>query len=692
MFSIQTIYTLIYKFISIGGIQMKKLFWILAIAFLPLFMISCDEEAVHDPLDTFNEYKASFASLDFESMYKNLDAKSKENMTQEVYVKTYRDIYDSIPITVAKMENRMDNLDLYKKIEDKNEVRVPVNMSIIGEDLEQNYSIDIKLVKEIDETTGKGNFKVSFAYNLVYEGLQKTDKVIFEETVPERGRILDRNLKPIADNAELLWIGMVPGKLGADRNAAIAALSDAFGLTPAFITKRLGLSWAKENTFVDMIKVPSAEKEKVDALSSKYPGIIYRTLVDRTYPYKDAAAHLTGYLGLVNKEEYKELQPLGFPINTKVGRAGLEMIYEQELRGAKGVQAVLVDKDNNVKKVLGHNTSNQGKDIVLTIDIDKQVNLFNAMGGEVGAASLVNYKTGEIEALVSSPSYDPNAFVIGQSQESYDALIRNPKNPLLNRFSKLYVPGSVIKPITTALALDLIKFDENYEMNVEGLSWQKDASWGNYFVKRISEPGNPVNLEKAFIYSDNTYFAQMALNLGESNFIEGAKEYGIGSEISIGYPIETSQLANNGVMNNEILLADSGYGQGQVLINILTLPKAFTVFANGGNLVEMKLVKDDQSPISTKVTSPEIADRVFALMKNSIDSVEGTAHGAFLEGRNLGGKTGTAQVGNTELGWFSVIDKNDNSPYITTMMIEGVQKRGGSSITVDKVKEFLSAY
>ncbi|MGB4588808.1 MAG: penicillin-binding transpeptidase domain-containing protein [Clostridiaceae bacterium] len=671
---------------------MKKLLWILAIVFLPLFMISCDEEVAHDPLNTFTEYKTAFAALDFAAMYKNLDAKSKEKMTEEDYVKMYQNIYDSIPVTEAKMESRMDELDLYKKIEDKNEVRVPVNMSIIGEDLNQSYSVDVKLVKEVDEAAGNSNFKVSFAYNLVYEGLQSTDKVIFEETLPERGRILDRNLKPIADNAELLWIGMVPGKLGADRNAAIAALSDAFGLTPAFISKRLGLSWAKENTFVDMIKVPSSEKEKVDAMTSKYPGIIYRTLTDRTYPYGEVAAHLTGYLGLVNKEEYKELQPLGFPINTKVGRAGLEMIYEKELRGTKGVQAVLLDKDDHVKKVLGHNKSNQGKDIVLTIDIDKQVNLFNAIGGEIGTASLVNYKTGEIEALVSSPSYDPNEFIIGQSQASYDALIRNPKNPLLNRFSKLYVPGSVLKPITTGLALDLIKFDEKFEMNVQGLSWQKDASWGNYFVKRISEPSNPVNLEKAFIYSDNTYFAQMALNLGETNFIEGAKKYGLGSDIGIGYPLETSQLANNGVMNNEILLADSGYGQGQVLVNILTLPKAFTVFANGGNLIDLKLIKDDQNPIATNVTTPEIAEKVFSLMKSSVDSSEGTAHGAYIEGRNLGGKTGTAQVGNLELGWFSVIDKNDNSPFITTMMIEGVQKRGGSSITVDKVKAFLGTY
>ena len=670
---------------------MKKLLWVLGIVMLTFFMTSCDEEIVHDPLDTFNQYKASFASLDFESMYKNLDTKSKENMTEEVYVKMYRDIYDSIPITGAKMENRMDDLDLYKKIEDKNEVRVPVNVIITGVGLEQDYSIDVKLVKEIDDVSGKANFKVSFAYDLVYEGLQKSDKIIFKETAPERGRILDRNMKPIADNTELFWIGMVPGRLGADRNAAITALSDAFGLTTAYITKRLGLSWAKENTFVDMIKVPSTEKAKVDALTGKYPGIIYRTLIDRTYPYGEAAAHLTGYLGLVNKEEYKELEPLGFPINTKVGRAGLEMIYEKELRGTKGVQAILLDKDDHVKQVLGHNTSNQGKDIVLTIDIDKQVRLFNALGGEIGTASLVNYKTGEIEALVSSPSYDPNDFVIGQSQASYDALVRDPKNPLLNRFSKGYVPGSVLKPITTALALDLIKFDENFEMNVDGLAWQKDATWGNYYVKRIREPGNPVNLQKAFIYSDNIYFAQMALNLGEANFAEGAKKYGIGTEMNIGYPLESSQMANNGVMNNEILLADSGYGQGQVLMNILTLPKAFTVFANGGNLVEMKLLKDDQNPVSSKVTSPEIAEKVFSLMKNTVDSTEGTAHQFFQEKRNFAGKTGTAQVGNIELGWFSVIDKNDNAPYITTMMVEGVQNKGGSNFAVEKVKTFLEA-
>lgn len=670
---------------------MKKLLWILVIVMFPFFMISCDDEVAYDPLEPYNQYRESFAALDFESMYGYLDAKSKENMPFETYVKMYRDIYDSIPVTGAKMENRMEDLDLYKKIEEKNEVRIPVNLSITGEGLEQNYSIDVKLVKEVDATSKQAGFKVSFSYNLVFEGLQKTDKVIFKETAPERGRILDRNMKPIADNAELLWIGMVPGRLGADRNAAITALSDAFGLTPAFITKRLGLSWAKENTFVDMIKVPSTEKAKADALTSKYPGIIYRTLNDRTYPYGEAAAHLTGYLGLVNKEEYKELEPLGFPINTKVGRAGLEMIYEKELRGTKGVQAVLMDKDNHVKQVLGHNTSNQGKDIVLTIDIDKQVKLFNTMGGEIGTASQVNYKTGEIEALVSSPSYDPNEFIIGQSQASYDALIRNSKNPLLNRFSKLYVPGSVLKPITAALALDLGKFDENFEMNVEGLAWQKDASWGNYYVKRIREPGNPVNLSKAFIYSDNIYFAQMALNLGESNFIEGAKKYGIGMEMNIGYPLATSQMANNGAMNNEILLADSGYGQGQVLINILTLPKAFTVFANEGNLIELKLLKDDQNPISTKVTSPEIAEKVFSLMKSSVDSKEGTAHQAFIEGRNLGGKTGTAEVGNIELGWFSVIDKNDDAPYITTLMIEGVQNKGGSNFAVEKVKSFLTS-
>lgn len=675
---------------------MKKLLVFMAILFLPLFFAACDEGETHDPLDTFSAYKASFSALDYSGMYGNLDAKSKEAMTEEEYVKIYRDIYDVIPITEVSMENRMEDFDLYKKVEGKDEVKIPVNMSIKGDGVDQKFSYDVKLVREKDELTGKSNFKVSFAYNLVYEGLRKDDQVVIEETEPLRGRILDHNLIPLADNTELLWIGMVPGRLGKDKNSAIADLSQAFGLTSAYITKRLGLSWAKENTFVDMVKVSIDEKEKVDALTAKHPGIIYRILKDRAYPYGAAAAHLTGYVGLVNKEEYAEMQPLGFSINSKVGRAGLEMIYEKDLRGTKGTQAVLVDRDGNLKQVLGPIVPNMGKDIILTIDIEKQQKLFGEMGGEVGTASVVNYNTGEIEALVSSPSYDPNQFILGQTQAAYDALVNSPNNPMLNRFTKLYVPGSTIKPITTALALELVGFDENYETNITGLFWQKDASWGNYSVKRISEPGNPVNLAKAFIYSDNTYFAQMALALGESNFIEGAKKYGIGSEMNLGFAFETSQMVSGGVMNSEILLADSGYGQGQVLFNSLTLPRALSVFANGGNLVELKLFKDEEAPKTTATVSVAIADKVFNLMKESIDNAMGTAHGAAIEGRDLAGKTGTAEVGSgkskKEIGWFSVIDKSEAFPYITTMMIEGVQGRGGSDLTVQKVRSFLEAY
>ena len=675
---------------------MKKLLAFMAFLFLPLFFAACDEGETHDPLDTFSAYMESFSALDYSGMYENLDAKSKEAMTEEEYVKIYRDIYDVIPITAVSMENRMEDFDLYKKIEEKDEVKIPVNMSITGNGIDQKFSLDVKLVREKDEVTGKSNFKVSFAYTLVYEGLRKDDKVVIEETEPLRGRVLDRNLIPLADNTELLWIGMVPGKLGKDKNNAIADLSLTYGLTSDFINKRLGLSWAKENTFVDMLKVSIEEKEKVDALIAKHPGIIYRIIKDRTYPYGAAAAHLTGYVGLVNNEEYAEMKPLGFPINSKVGRAGLEMLYEKELRGNKGTQAILVDRDDNLKQVLGPVVSNKGKDIILTIDIEKQQKLFEEMDNEAGTASVVNYRTGEIEALVSSPSYDPNQFILGQTQATYDALVNSPNNPMLNRFTKLYVPGSTIKPITTALALELINFDENFETNITGLYWQKDASWGNYSVRRISEPGNPVNLSKAFLYSDNTYFAQMALAMGESNFIVGAKKYGIGTEMNLGFAFETSQMVSGEVMNSEILLADSGYGQGQVLFNSLTLPRAFSVFVSGGNLVELKLFKDEEAPKTTATVSVVIADKVFSLMKESIDNDRGTAHGAAIEGRVLAGKTGTAEVGSgkskKEIGWFSVIDKSEEFPYIVTMMIEGVQGRGGSDITVEKVRSFLESY
>lgn len=670
---------------------MKKSLFVVLIIFLLLAGTSCDEEK-HDPLATYTSYKAAFAAMDYGAMYDYLDSSSKSKMAKEEYVELYQGFYGAISVTEASVADRMEDLDLQRKAAGEETFRVPVDISLITGIGVKKFSTDIKLVKEPDKD-GNPNFLVSFALDQVYEGFRSTDKILEQEVGPERGRILDRNMKVLAEDGDVIWIGMIPGQFGNAREKSIDALSAAFGVARKYITGRLGLSWVKPETFVDMIKVSMDDKAAVEALVVANSGITYRITRDRIYPYGEAAAHLTGYVGLATREEYAILKPLGYPVTAKAGRSGLELIYEEELRGRKGTEKVLVDKDGNLKEVLSNDHNNRGRDIVLTIDIDQQLKLYGTMSGDNGAASIVNFKDGEILALVSLPSYDPNRMILGHTEAYYDNLLKDPGKPLLNRFTKLYPPGATIAPLVSASAIDTGSPAASFISEVSGTSWQKEPAWGSYFIRRAADPGAPVDLEKALISSDNIFLAQMALKLGEKEFIEALQRFGTGEDHDATFDFQKSQVANLGVMNSEILLADSGYGQGQVLFNSLTLPRALTAIADGGNLKGLRLVKDAATTEIRNILSPETADRILELMRKSVDDPSGTGNAAFIEGRAIAGKTGVAEVGTgaarTRYGWFTAIDLDEGSPYIATVMVEGLGDRG-PGYAAGKVRAFLT--
>lgn len=309
---------------------MKKLLLLLmGISFISFS--GCSKEEPHDPMETFYGYQSAFENQDFEAMYELLDEESRRNLNKEEYVERYERLYDTVPLTDTKLEPRMEIFDIEKKMETADSMKLPVNLSMKKEDETISYSFDATLVKEVNEEE-KAYYRVAFDPLLVYRNYQLTDTIEVEEKLPERGEIFDRNGKGLAVNGELLWVGMVPGRI-IDKQATVTALSEALGLTVEHIDKRLSLDWVKEDTFVDMKRVSYEELEKFESLRLQYPGITYRVIKGRVYPYKEAAAHLVGYVGLVSQEEYEQLKPEGFPIDTRVGRSGLESLYEEELRG-----------------------------------------------------------------------------------------------------------------------------------------------------------------------------------------------------------------------------------------------------------------------------------------------------------------------------------------------------------------------
>lgn len=311
--------------------------------------------------------------------------------------------------------------------------------------------------------------------------------------------------------------------------------------------------------------------------------------------------------------------------------------------------------------------------------------------------------TGEVLALVSTPSFDSRDFVYGMSQTLWDSLNEDERLPLYNRFRQKLSPGSSFKPVIAAIGLETGAIDPDMDYGNEGLQWQKDAGWGNYYVTTL-HAYEPVTLENALIYSDNIYFAKAALRIGSDNLIESLKKLGFGEPMPFEISMAASQYSNSEGIDSEIQLADSGYGQGEVLVNPLHLAALYTGFANGGDIIRPYLLyKGEAEPEIwlEKAYTPDTAALVEQGLEQVLRSPHGTGHEAYREDIPLAGKTGTAEIklskedtSGTELGWFCVFttQKDTGTPILLLSMTEDVKGRGGSGYVVNKTNSVLDSY
>ena len=660
-----------------------------------IFYVGCKK--AESPFEVFSNYSDSWTNQDFVAMYNNISTENKQNITAQDFKQAYENFYKEMRVQSISIELLAEE-DEYKEIKNEEVVHLLVNVELQTEYGIKSYKIDVNLIKEtIDD---KKEWKILWDYNLIYHNMEEGDTIQTKFTsLPVRGEILDRNGKKLAENGVAIQVGIVPGRLGDMKDEIIKELSETFNISEKYIHDRLNLSWVRDDTFVDLKKIPKDQQHLIEQIYHKNTGATFMEIEERVYPYKEAAAHLIGYIGYMNEEELEEWEALGFTASDKIGRTGLEYIFNETLAGRPGKKVVLLDKEGQEKELLFEQETINGEDLHLTVDIDMQAKLYQQLQGEQGTAAVMNYSTGEVLAIVSAPSYDPNKFILGISSDELKKLQEDNAQPLLNRFTQVYSPGSTIKPVTAAIALNENIVDKNFAIDIKGLEWQKDASWGNYYITRVKDPGVPVDMEKAMVYSDNIYFARLALEIGAGTFVEKAKDFGIGEQMSMRYGVKDSQLANNHQIASEILLADTGYGQGEVLLNILNLNKAYSAFINDGNIINPKLISDSTDVDYRSIITKETANEVFDLLLKVVEEQEGTGHGAFIPGKTIAGKTGTAEVPDPnnmneldELGWFVAIDKSELTPYITSMMVENVKGRGGSKVAIDKVNEFIRGY
>lgn len=643
------------------------------------------EELLAEYIDLLNEGK-------YEEMYAYLTEEAKAAIAQEAYVERYENIYGGI----EAMNIQADIEEREEGHKDKKSVTQRVKYKLTMDTLAGELSFDTVAIFTKDE---EGAYKMSWDSQDIFPGLYEGDKVQVKTIPAKRGDIYDRNQMALAREGIASSVGLVPGKIGENREECLTRLSELLEVSVERIEKELGAGWVRDDTFVP-IRTISKEAYELKEQLLEIPGVMISDTTLRYYPYGEKAAQLTGYVQNITAEELEARKGQGYNRNSIIGKAGAERIYEELLRPKDGYTIQIINQLGDVKSTVLEKPAQDGQDVVLSIDIVLQQHLYQELAGDEGCAAAMDPRSGAVLALASAPAYDPNDFVMGYTSRAWEELNNDEAQPLYNRFLATWVPGSVFKPITAAVGVSGGSLDPHEDVKNEGLSWQKDSTWGDYYVTTLED--YPVkNLENALIHSDNIYFAKAAIGMGEETFTKGLDELGFGESLPFDFELKPSSYGSEGKISSETELADSGYGQGKLLVNPVHLAAIYSAFVNEGNMIQPYLTGNESGKFwKENVFTPEAAQNVLDDLYQVVEHPEGTAHEAERSEYRLAGKTGTAEIKDskedvegTELGWFVGISGADtDKPLLMVMMIEDVKGRGGSHYVIPKAMTGFDVY
>jgi len=578
----------------------------------------------------------------------------KAGYTEESIVEKYNAIFGGIGVSNMVIEYEISEEDTLEY--------VATFDTVLGTISDLRYKT--KLIESDEE------YKVDWTAELIFPGMLSNDKIRYSVEEASRGEIVDRLGSPLAQNATTYQAGVVPNELGngAARTKNIANIAKELAITVEFIEDQLSQSWVQDEHFVPLKTLPYG------ADTPEIAGVKYQQVATRAYPLREAAAHITGYVGEVTADDIEKNPTL--QAGDVIGRTGLELAFDEELRGHNGGEIYIETANGERRATIQKIDKQDGQTIEVTIDANLQQVTFDALENAAGSTVVMEPKTGNILALVSKPSYNPNQFVVGISQSQYDAYNNDEDKPFISRLTTRYAPGSTFKPITAAIGLEsgTTTVDETHK--ISGLQWQKDESWGNYKISRVSETAS-VNLRTALVKSDNIYFAQEALEMGEDTFRAGLNKLPFGESYELPLKMEAAQISNEDKFGSEILLADTAYGQGQLLMSPIQMATTYSVVANEGVLTYPNLIVDSEVK-SKKVFAKATIDTIKPMLVEVVTAKEGTAHELNGLGK-IAAKTGTAELKKAqgergvENSLVTVFDANDAS-YLTVSVVEDHRK------------------
>lgn len=501
---------------------------------------------------------------------------------------------------------------------------------------------------------------------------------------PARGLIFDRNGVLLADNVPAFRLEVVPEQI-KDMPAMLAAIREVVPLDDGDIDafkKQL-----KQNRRFDSVPLKlHLTEDEIDrfAISRwRFPGVDVVPYLTRRYPYGQLFAHVVGYVGRIDADDMTRLDADRYKGTSHVGRSGLERSYEDMLHGEPGYELVEVNADGRVQRVLETHAPTPGKNLYLSIDVRVQKAATEAFQGRPGSAVAIDPRNGQVMAMVSVPSYDPNLFVNGISKADYTGYMTAEDKPLLNRALKsAYPPGSTVKPFLALGGLELgIRRPEDTVLSTgefcipgQQRCYRDDTRGGN----------GTVNMVRAIQLSTNTYFYKLALDMGIDRLAGWMGSLGFGKKTGIDLLGESEGILPSREwkatrskypwFQGETVIA--GIGQGYWNVTALQLAHATATFAGHGTPYAPRLVmatqqvKERPVPLPNPATGPSLIHKphdwevVNQGMLAVVNEVGGTAKGQFTGFPYLvAGKSGTAERFSRRSNDY---DTNKNTSYLAT--------------------------
>lgn len=554
-----------------------------------------------------------------------------------------------------------------------------------------------------------------------FKNLAENNRLRIQEIPAPRGIIFDRHGIPLVESFPSFDVSLFRQDV-RDLRPVVDLLSRALSMSPEKLYARLDGS--KNLSAAHPIKIKNnISREELAAIETRrleLPGVMVDMVIRRNYPYQNLAAHLIGYLGEISQEELEKEEYSNHKIGYMIGKYGIEKMYELQLMGEPGGRQIEVNALGRKVRVMGYVEPNPGNNLFLTLDLELQKAAEEAMAGKRGALVAMDPQNGDILAMVSKPDFNPNFFARGVSSEYWRYLITNPAHPLQNRATQgQYPPGSVYKIITAIAALEegLITPDTSFHCagsfsfgNREYLCWRKEGH-------------GTVNLRRAIVESCDVYFYNLGLKLGVDRLAKYALGLGLGK--ITGFPlgnekpglIPTSswKMKRWGIPWQPGENLSIAIGQGYNLVTPLQIAATLSAIANGGKYYRPRILKSVQAPHGEILQefypqeekilsiSSETRRLITEALWGVVNSPGGTGGRARVEGFDVAGKTGTAQVIQRREGrgeylggefkdhaWFACFAPLPN-PQITVVVLVEHGGHGGAT-AAPIARQVLAAY